>query len=225
MIRAALKRLFACASPPPEEVGFFRRGFAYPSEMVNGRWTPYAEVQGVVASVNAFAPKDPLEDVRIRMNVPGHGEVVAYARAGLRVRGGDRVLVHVYDAGGGWYPDNRVVAVEHREGERHYPSLPTTLGGLLGMEPRALLQLHDAAFSVVKEELGRTPSLVAVTPRGNSGSFYWVVEWTDDAMGTCSTKIPAATRLGTVLDVLRRDVRRQVSNFRQAQDKEDGDGS
>lgn len=114
-LRSALKRLLACVLPAPEEPDFFRRGVVYPSEVVNGRSTPYVEIWAVVASVNAFAPKDPLEDVRVRMNVPGHGEVIAYARGGLRVRGGDRVLVHVYEAGGGWYPDNRVVAVEHRE--------------------------------------------------------------------------------------------------------------
>lgn len=83
----------------------FKRGVTYPSDEV-GR---YVELDGIVVKV---------DHERVDVDVPGRGFISGYFDPesprfwsfSFRPRAGHRATVRVYDAGGGFYPDNTITS-------------------------------------------------------------------------------------------------------------------
>lgn len=82
----------------------FEPGVAYPSDGDGG---PYVEDTGEVIAVAGL---------RITVQTEQYGEQYGYAhelyegRPGALPRVGDTATIRLYNSGGGWYPDDRIVS-------------------------------------------------------------------------------------------------------------------
>lgn len=79
----------------------FDPDFVYPSDEMG----PYVDLEGTVIGVSEFGS--------VKVAVPEHGEFTGYNEAmfeKIQAKAGDKVTIRVYDAGGGWYPDNKIVS-------------------------------------------------------------------------------------------------------------------
>jgi len=83
----------------------FDRSLVYPSD----EFGPYIELEGSVVEVN-----DPLSCGSVGIKVrTDRGQFTAYVCAPMAefVAEAKWARVRVYDSGGGWYPDNRVMSI------------------------------------------------------------------------------------------------------------------
>lgn len=83
----------------------FDHDLVYPSD----NYGPYVELEGKVVLVSHS---------RVDVEVEGHGGMTGYsdfieARPETAPRPGYIATIRVYDAGGGWYPDNRIMGWRH----------------------------------------------------------------------------------------------------------------
>jgi len=94
----------------------FNPHLVYPSD----EFGPYLELVGQVTSVN-----DPLSGGEVGVKVQTErGQFTAYVCKFMAeaVKMGKWVRVRVYDVGGGWYPDNRVMSIsQDRKSLLYYP--------------------------------------------------------------------------------------------------------
>jgi hypothetical protein len=77
----------------------FKPGVVYPSDWVG----PYVELHGTVTAVSEHEEGD---DAMVTVKTP-EGEFDGVTPRPPKV--GYSATIHVYNSGGGWYPDNRVV--------------------------------------------------------------------------------------------------------------------
>ena len=83
----------------------FDRNYAYPCDDVG----PYVEIEGTLVSS---------KDGAAIVEVPGRGRYTVYNEAMLdrfKPDPGDRARIRVYDAGGGFYPDDKLVCLERSD--------------------------------------------------------------------------------------------------------------
>lgn len=71
----------------------FDRNLVYPSDSIG----PFTELLGVVTVV---------DELEVTVRTPEHGEFTGFASQPPKV--GYIAWIRIYNAGGGWYPDNRI---------------------------------------------------------------------------------------------------------------------
>lgn len=91
----------------------FDPNLSYPSDREGGR---YVELSGLIVRVGTFdAGQRNLREIEIAVQT-GHGEQRGWWRTPVsstfQAKAGMRATVRVYDAGGGWYPSNRIIRIE-----------------------------------------------------------------------------------------------------------------
>lgn len=82
----------------------FESGVVYPSDSYGGR---YVELVGKVTQVHPNTHDG--DDVRVTVNVPEFGEFDGWAWRRSVPNTGYEATIRVYDIGGGWYRDHRIV--------------------------------------------------------------------------------------------------------------------
>ena len=89
----------------------FDRNLVYPRDHVG----PYVELDGDIVEVG-----EPMDDsVEVTIDTE-HGRVSGWADGPFlrAVKGAGWARIRVYDSGGGFYPDNRVVSMSLKEADR-----------------------------------------------------------------------------------------------------------
>jgi hypothetical protein len=79
----------------------FDHALAYPQDGVG----PYTELDGIVTRVGT--QDEPDDEVAVTVKTADHGELTGYTPRPPKV--GYTARIRVYECGGGWYPDNRIM--------------------------------------------------------------------------------------------------------------------
>lgn len=85
----------------------FDRNFIYPQDHIG----PYIELSGIVVKVGEYFGQ---EDVSVSVETD-KGVFTGYHWFKHLPSVGYEVRIRIYDAGGGWYPDNRIVGWRKKE--------------------------------------------------------------------------------------------------------------
>lgn len=83
-------------------VRLFDYKFVYPSDDYGGR---YVELEGEV--ISTYSVDDDLHCIEVRTD---KGDFSGYIEHGKPAKIGTSATIRIYDAGGGWYPDNKIVS-------------------------------------------------------------------------------------------------------------------
>lgn len=87
----------------------FQNGLVYPSDNIG----PYVDLPGTVVTVD----DDPLDDhVEVKVDTGDRGIFSGWILARIKPDVGCLATVRVYRAGGGFYPDNRIVGWSRNDG-------------------------------------------------------------------------------------------------------------
>lgn len=82
----------------------FKEGFVYPSDTYGGK---YVELEGTITAVGEALSTDADYPVTVATDQGEFRGFTSYT-GGFPPQVGFHAQIRVYDAGGGWYPDNRV---------------------------------------------------------------------------------------------------------------------
>ena len=85
----------------------FEPGFVYPSDREGGR---YVELEGVLIEVRRPLSEKAEYPVKVKTDKGIFDAFTGYVGSFIPAVG-HLVTVRIYDAGGGWYPDNRIMSI------------------------------------------------------------------------------------------------------------------